>query len=529
VFPRQRTTLSIHLSAMDSPLPSTRIHIKQRPSDGFLEMDVWGSDTVSNLLSMMAPPAEGPHLLFLASVGSDEPQESAINLALSTGQCLSGAHTLDQAKVVPGSWLVVVSPPASHSVESTDGAAEGGGGGVAAEEVWGGGGGVNMAGRQSSKAPSDRSVRSLFSANSRSGEAHASTIFWKVTHASFPTAALDAPGAKDKLFSGSRLISSRKFKLCKTSHADSFELGREAYCSRTLRPPKPLNTGSFVLNIDFKGKYTNLDFDEVEVDCLLKLPAPTFLEWTVDPAAVGSNPPFFIAPSYLQSIPTRKNDSVRGPSEPPPDGGGNAAFTHPVPLAEAASTASSRFSEENYPPGATMYVVGEMYAPLGDEPGKSSAQKLLQAEKILQFLAAKEKKPPSECVLGMIFLGSSMNKAMGGRIYSTLSHYRKFLPCLWSLSELKRVLGQCVQDFQPAVELMLANAAISSLQQDVAALKDLLVGQLTLARTREEKAREREEEARKREEEARKREGETQKLLKELLERKKEKKKCTIA
>ena len=182
-----------------------------------------------------------------------------------------------------------------------------------------------------------------------------------------------------------------------------------------------------------------------------------------------------------------------------------------------------------------MYVVGEMYAPLGEEPEKSSAQKLLQAEKILQFLAAKEKKPLSECVLGMIFMGSSMNGEMGGRLFSTLSHYSTLLPCLWSLSKLKRVLGQCVQDFQPAVELMLTNAAISNVQQDVAAMKALLVEQSTLSRTREEEARKceeearkREEEAGKREEEAKKREAETQKLLKELLERKKEKK-CTIA
>ena len=234
----------------------------------------------------------------------------------------------------------------------------------------------------------------------------------------------------------------------------------------------------------------------------------------MDPAAVGSNPPFFIAPSALQSIPTRKNASVFGPSKPYPDGSSDAALMHSLSLAEAASTAGSRFSEENYPPGATMYVVGEMYAPLGEEPEETSAQNLLQAEKILQFLAAKENKPLSECVLGMIFMGSSMNGEMGGRLYSTLFHYRTFLPCLWSLCALKRVLGQCVQDFQPAVELMLANAAISNVQQDVAAIKALFVGQLTLSRTREE--------------EARKREEETQKLLKELLERKKEKK-CTIA
>ena len=72
-------------------------------------------------------------------------------------------------------------------------------------------------------------------------------------------------------------------------------------------------------------------------------------------------------------------------------------------------------------------------------------------------------------------------------------------------------------------------------QQDVAAMKALLVEQSTLSRTREEEARKweeearkREEEAGKREEEAKKREAETQKLLKELLERQHEKK-CTIA
>ena len=173
-----------------------------------------------------------------------------------------------------------------------------------------------------------------------------------------------------------------------------------------------------------------------------------------------------------------------------------------------------------------MYVVGEMYAPLGGEPGKKSAQKLLQAEKILQFLAAKENKPVSECVLGVVFMGSSMNMEMGGRLYSTLFHYSKFLPCLWSLCNLRRVLGQCVQNFQPSVELMLTNA---NMKHGMAAIKVIL-------RASEEEARKREEETqcllkkiRASEEEARKREEETQRLLKKILEREGEKMYDSIA
>ena len=51
----------------------------------------------------------------------------------------------------------------------------------------------------------------------------------------------------------------------------------------------------------------------------------------------------------------------------------------------------SSFSAEHYPADAAAYVVAEVYAPLNDGVERLG-QKLVQAERVVRFLAAKEGK-----------------------------------------------------------------------------------------------------------------------------------------
>lgn len=171
-----------------------------------------------------------------------------------------------------------------------------------------------------------------------------------------------------------------------------------------------------VLDFSAGAKYAGRDFGELEADCIVKLPPAGLAEWTQDASATteGGSRLLFVAPAGArQSLPE------------------SAA---PAALRSDAGCQGSRFSTEHYPPGAAAYVLAEVYAPLGGRAALQHAQKLLQAERLLQFLVAKEGAAGvRDVVLGFIFMGPHMDASAAARLYATLAHYRAVLPCLWAL------------------------------------------------------------------------------------------------
>ena len=116
-----------------------------------------------------------------------------------------------------------------------------------------------------------------------------------------------------------------------------------------------------------------------------------------------------------------------------------------------------------------MYVVGEVYAPLGSEdPLKHTVQKLLQAERTLQFLSAKEGKPVGSCVLGMVFMGPHIDAALASQLFGSLEYHQALLPCLWSLYSQKRLLGFHMRaSFCPEAAALLNAYAVAQLALEV--------------------------------------------------------------
>jgi len=354
------------------------------------------------------------------TVSGMEPSEEEISAARATKPLAVSAA------VTSGAWLVAV--PSKPSGVS-------------------GGGGVEVA--RSSISP--RSLKSLELAHGRSREAEASVEFWKLAHAAFPCAALQS--SEQKLLGGERLISSREFKAA--DFLGSFETGRTAFTAATLSKDfsagekgKLEAPGRGISQIDFsdKGDYTKRAYEMVEVDCLLKLPALAPSDWMRDPD--DTNPPFFIAPPNLQQLPVRPNPNVQVPASP------------------FGLATNTRFSFENYPANPVMYLVGEVYAPLSSEdPMPRTVQKLLQAERTLQFLSAKEGKAVGDCVLGVVFLGPHMNVSVTSQLYRSLNYYKELLPCVWTLHTMKRLLGYSLEIFRSAVQAHLTDSNMTQLNQ----------------------------------------------------------------
>jgi len=285
--------------------------------------------------------------------------------------------------------------------------------------------------------------------------------FYTFTHASFPSAALE--DVKERLFTSTevgrdvvggkkgkmdvfinRPISSRKFLLVST-FKEVFESGRNAFIVGSLQPDKPATPTDGIqgINFDPTALYCNPNYEEIEFDCLLKLPPPPSFEWTREPAQRCC--PIFVSTHDKQALPLRGPPTLVNP--PPP--------SSPPLTTSGMSNTSSRFSVEFYPSGSSMYVVGETYAALGDG-ARNLTQKLLQAERGLQFLCAKEGKlgAVNECILGMVFMGTATDAAQSEMIFQSLNHYKLVLPCLWTLQGLGRLLCYQVRAYEPAVESM---------------------------------------------------------------------------
>ena len=358
--------------------------------------------------------------IHLVTVSGKKPSEEEVDAAWATGT----KPLAVSAAVTSGAWLVAVPTTSSSS---------------------GGGGDVGVA--RSSISP--RSIKSLESAHSMSREAEASVAFWTLAHAAFPGATLER--VQRRLLDGERPISNRSFV---ARDFPAFEMGRAAFVAATLSAEKPPAPTQGIQEIDFSGDYTKASYGELEVDCLLKLPALVPSDWTRDPAAL--NPPIFIAPPNLQPLPVRPGPDVQVAEE----SAGSAATR-------------SRFSLEYYPANSALYLVGEVYAPLGGEnPLQRTVQKLLQAERTIQFLCAKEDKAVGDCVLGVVFMGPHIDQALASQLFRSLFYYKAVLPCLWALHKKKRLLGYHMRKpFQPAVEAFLNATAVAQLTQKVQQLE----------------------------------------------------------
>ena len=295
----------------------------------------------------------------------------------------------------------------------------------------------------------------------------ACAAFLSIAHAAFPLAAL-GPARAGLL--GHRLpLANRSFTLSDPATSSAFLAARSAFCKATLSckwPPQP-PPGSSTPCIDPGGACLSQDYAAVEMDCLLKVPALSDCTWTRDPAAQAG--PFLLAPSAITALPLRS-----GPALALQGGGGQAhqLALPPGPLALAqrgGRHTSSRFTLDHYPAHAAMYILGEVYAPLGREDARAKplAQQLLHAERNLRFLEAKEGRAVAECVLGVVFLGPQLSEEQGGLLRQALQHYRSILPCLWGLCTAGRVLGCKVHIFHPVVLAALTDWAIERIEQRV--------------------------------------------------------------
>ena len=104
-------------------------------------------------------------------------------------------------------------------------------------------------------------------------------------------------------------------------------------------------------------------------------------EWTRDPTkGAAAARLVFIAPIERQQLPERSCPSAA----PIPAASGIAA-----PPGYASE--SARFTARHYPAGVAAHVVADVYAPLAGEVHARQAQKLLQAERLLQFLVAMQR------------------------------------------------------------------------------------------------------------------------------------------
>ena len=258
-------------------------------------------------------------------------------------------------------------------------------------------------------------MSALLKERSQAAETVAGTALLRFTHEAFPLASLSQYSQ--------RLLSSfcglsRTF--CVTDDV-GFEAGRKAFLEATLLDAgaaRPAARAGGAPAIDFSptAAYGSPSFKELEVDCMVKIPVHgNDPQWTRDESSAAPGL-FFLAKALEQALPPR------------------AAPTPTSTLLRPPRRESTRFSDEFYPPSASAYVLAEVYAPLHGKGGFTRAQKLLQAERTLQFLKANQDADSvRECVLGFVFIGPDMTPAAGEELFLTLQHYHAKLPCLWEL------------------------------------------------------------------------------------------------
>ena len=425
LFPMLSTAVALDGGADGGPVHFVRIKEAKKSAEYRLVPCASEATAASMLLAAtvhlgLSKPVPGTSLLLVA--------EGGVVAVPSHSDLIAAARTplAANALITPGSWLAVLFPGQIVQFAPPQGSVEGS--------------------QSPASSISTKSVGAMQKLHTGAREVEASVVFLALAHAAFPCAALET--VKAGLLSGTLPIANRTFELSDEDTKAAFLAGRIAFHQATLDvvwPPQPVE-GSGVPRISLSGDYLKLDYATLEIDCLLKVPALTDYGWTRDPAAKAG--PFFIAPAAQSALPLREDPAalalqVEGPTPSP----------------------SSRFSLDHYHPNAAMYIMGEVYAPLGteDETAKP-VQKLLQAERNLRFLEAKEGRAVEDCVLGVVFMGPAMGPELGARLFLALQHYASILPCLRSLYELRRVLGCCVEVHHSAVHAALSTSALERIE-----------------------------------------------------------------
>ena len=258
--------------------------------------------------------------------------------------------------------------------------------------------------------------------------------FLSAVHAAFPLAALadfrphllalgaDSQQRVSRVFKSSKLELEPLFNQAQKTFADVVSIGKRLPASA-----EPA--------INFSGAYSSTDFTELEVDCLVKIAATPGAQWTRDPSAVAGE--------QLVRITKEGHEQLPEAPAPIPD----PRHERQPPPHEAANERLSTATAVHYPPGASHYIVGEVYGPLDSRSPSARAtpiQKLLQLERILCFLLAKERKGIANicsCILGVVMIGPSLSDSVARGIYAALAANKRALKRLWALSKAGRLLA----------------------------------------------------------------------------------------
>lgn len=250
----------------------------------------------------------------------------------------------------------------------------------------------------------------------------------------------------------------RHFKI--TDH-NFVKKAKETFATITLTklekipPPKKKRTNVFTLPPNNSGKYTSKDFDEIEIDCLIKIPVPAGMKSeTIWSKPIEANSSM----NSLQFI-TNGKPVALSESEVP-------STKYPQPVRKPVP---SSFSDQMYGEGCTHYIVGESYFPFKKEP--SPELKLVQMERILRVLLTKETQRVRkditilECVFGVVFIGPTYDEITMEKIGHTVEHYNKVLPLLHKLMVKKRLLACFHQDIVTnGVEIAMMSEKIANLE-----------------------------------------------------------------
>lgn len=290
-----------------------------------------------------------------------------------------------------------------------------------------------------------RTVKSVSRRMHESLQAEASKAFLRAVHAAFPSAGVDVVGMLDDFRGKLRL--ERDFS--ESKWRDAFRRARDVFVSTTLREPLPARAPeagrimwSPQAGVAYSPDYTSLEYNALQVDCLVKIAVDGPITWAMDPATSSWSSLRFVAAGKGDHVPRRTATQV-GRSW------------------RRASGASddSTCTAAHYAPDAAHYVVGEVYYPLADDSAgcggdPSGVQKLLQLERIVQFLMHKEAAASAcDCVAGAVLIGPKFNNKARRKLVAELAAHSDRFPCLTTLQAQQRLLT-----------LEVADAAMASVQ-----------------------------------------------------------------
>ncbi len=263
----------------------------------------------------------------------------------------------------------------------------------------------------------------------------------QAVHAAFPLASLEplrSGSYGDVLLSHGKTSNIRINRIYKTGRPlnINFKGAQQAFAAVVAKGKSlPALAGN---SINFSGKYSGTNFEEIEIDCLIKISAAADSIWTCDPTA--SSELYHIRRSGREPL-----ARTAAPSAPLASLA-SAAAAASMPPSSASNDKLSTTSAIHYPAGATHYVIGEAYGRLDLDAADASTpvQKLLQLERILCLLLEKERTSIDNiknCILGVVLIGPSIDDATCAAVFAALHHYRAALRRLWALSEAGRLLS----------------------------------------------------------------------------------------